>query len=307
VRRWMPSLFVSIVVTLICAAQANASVAHTVQPGETLWSIAAANNFTTRSLAAANGLPENAQVVVGTTINIPSEEEAAAALGATSVPATGAGSVDAGAPPAAGGYLVQPGDTLSAIASRSGVGLEQLAWMNGINPAGVLLVGTPLKLPTASPLAAEAPAPAPAPEAVPESAPYPSAGHVTAPEIGQIAASHGVSASLATAIAWQESGFNNAAVSSANARGVMQLLPGTWSWVQQNLAGGQLDSSSPASNVQAGVMYLDQLVADAQGDEALAAAFYYQGEASVRKIGLLPETERYVANVSALRGRFGTP
>ena len=36
-----------------------------------------------------------------------------------------------------------------------------------------------------------------------------------------------------------------------------------------------------------------------------ATAGYYQGLASVRKIGLLPETEQYVNNVMALRSRFG--
>ena len=35
---------------------ASAEVAHTVAPGETLWSIAAANNLTTRTVAAYNGL-----------------------------------------------------------------------------------------------------------------------------------------------------------------------------------------------------------------------------------------------------------
>ena len=35
---------------------AEAAVPHVVQPGETLWSIAAANNFTTRTVAAFNGL-----------------------------------------------------------------------------------------------------------------------------------------------------------------------------------------------------------------------------------------------------------
>jgi len=35
------------------------------------------------------------------------------------------------------------------------------------------------------------------------------------------------------------------------------------------------------------------------------AAAYYQGLASVRRIGMLPETRRYVANVMALRARFG--
>ena len=37
----------------------------------------------------------------------------------------------------------------------------------------------------------------------------------------------------------------------------------------------------------------------------MAAAGYYQGLASVQRIGMLPETRRYVANVLALRGRFG--
>ena len=62
---------------LVVAAPASAGVAHVVQPGETLWSIAAANNFTTRALAAANGLSENSSVVLGKTITIPSVAEAA--------------------------------------------------------------------------------------------------------------------------------------------------------------------------------------------------------------------------------------
>ena len=41
------------------------------------------------------------------------------------------------------------------------------------------------------------------------------------------------------------------------------------------------------------------------GDPALAAAGYYQGLSSVRRIGMLPETRRYVDNVLALRSRFG--
>jgi LysM repeat protein len=303
------AFFAALVATLVFSAHAQASVPHTVGPGETLWSIAAANNFTTRSLAAANGLSENAQVVIGSTIQIPSEAEAAGALGGAA-PATAASGTAAGtaaAPPTLGAYTVQPGDTLSAIAARSGVTTGQVAFMNGVDPDAPLLIGTALKLPTGSPIASEAPAPAPAPPVVPETAPYPTPGHVTSEQIGGIAATHGVSPSLAAAVAWQESGFNNDTVSSANARGVMQVLPGTWSWVQENLAQRQLDPNSPLENVQAGVMYLGQLVEDMNGDEALAAASYYQGYSSVRRIGLLPETQRYVANVMALRSRFGGP
>jgi soluble lytic murein transglycosylase-like protein len=287
---------------LLCAAPANAGVPHTVAPGETLWSIAAANNFTTRALAAANGLSEDAQVVEGTTIMIPTEGEAAAALGGAAQPATGA-AAQTSAPPPQGAYSVVAGDTLSGIAARSGVSTGQLAWMNGLDPDAPLLVGTALKLPTGAALASASPPAAPA--VVPPAAPYATPARLTSGEIGGIAAADGVSPSLAAAVAWQESGFNNGVVSSANARGVMQLLPGTWTWVQDRLAGRALDPASAHDNVHAGALYLRQLLADSGGDESLAIASYYQGAASVREVGMLPETQRYVADVMALRGRFG--
>jgi N-acetylmuramoyl-L-alanine amidase len=124
-------------------------------------------------------------------------------------------------------------------------------------------------------------------------------------QVGSLAAQHGVPSSLAAAIAWQESGFNNAMISAANARGIMQIMPGTWSWVQANLSSARLDPSSPTDNVRAGSLYLAHLLRETNGDPALAAAGYYQGLSSVRRIGMLPETRRYVDNVLALRSRFG--
>jgi soluble lytic murein transglycosylase-like protein len=287
-------------------AGARAAVPHTVAPGETLWSIAAANNFTTSSLAAYNGLSADSQVVLGSTIMIPSEGEAGAALGgaAPAAPAGSGASTQAAAPPPAGSYTVQPGDTLSGIAASSGVSADEVAWMNGLDPAALLPAGTALKLPTGAPAAS---APSPEPTQVPEADPQPTPEHTTAGEIGQVAADHRVDPSLAAAVAWQESGFNNAAVSSANARGVMQVLPGTWDWIQQNLASSPLDPASASDNVHAGVMYLDQLLRDTGGDEATALAAYYQGLGSVQSRGMLPETQQYVNNVMALRGRFGGP
>jgi LysM repeat protein len=64
----------------IAAAPAAAAVPHTVQPGETLWSIAAQNNLTTQTVAAYNGVSEDSQVYVGETIEVPDEAEGAAAL-----------------------------------------------------------------------------------------------------------------------------------------------------------------------------------------------------------------------------------
>ena len=67
---------------LIWASPAHAGVRHTVEPGETLWSIAAASNLTTRTLAAANGMSETSAVIRGQVLTVPSESEGAAALAA---------------------------------------------------------------------------------------------------------------------------------------------------------------------------------------------------------------------------------
>lgn len=298
---------------LAVAASASAFVPHVVAPGETLWQLAAANNLTTRSFAAANGLGPDAHLVIGSTIRIPTVAEAAAALssaGPAAAPAAGTPAAPAtattalAAPPALGGYIVRAGDSLSALAARAGVPLGQMAYMNGLKPDAWLIAGTVIKLPTGSPTPVRASQPAPAP-VVPAASPQPTPGRMTSAQIGQIAAADGVPSSLANAIAWQESGFNNAMVSNANARGVMQVMPGTWDWVQRTLTTRRLDPSSPTDNVHAGTLYLGNLLRSTGGDGALAAAAYYQGLASVRRIGMLPETRRYVANVMALRSRFG--
>src|ERR687895_810614 len=74
------SFLILLAFALVAPATASGAVAHTVQPGVTLWSIAAANNLTTRTVAVFNGLSEDAMVVEGQTINVPTVEEGAAAL-----------------------------------------------------------------------------------------------------------------------------------------------------------------------------------------------------------------------------------
>jgi N-acetylmuramoyl-L-alanine amidase len=359
---------------LIPAAPASAAVPHTVQPGETLWSIASANNLTTRTVAAYNGLSEDAQVVLGSTIMVPSTTEGYASLQnaglvaasptTTSAPASSSGSsggsyvvqpgdtltaiagragvsvsslaaangldpagillagtslslaggaapaassapASSGAPAAQGAYKVRPGDTLGNLARQTGVSVDAMAAMNGLDPSGVLLTGTVLKLPTGAPAPAASSTPEPTQTVVPAAAPEPTAQSLGAADIQSIAAAHGVSPSLAAAIAWQESGFNNGMVSGANARGIMQVMPGTWDYVQQNLAGGRpLDPNSATDNVHAGVMYLKRLLTDAGGENA-AIACYYQGLSSVQSRGMFDDTKQYVDNVQALRSRFG--
>jgi len=310
----------------LLAAPAGAAVGHVVQPGETLWTIAAANNLTTRTVAAYNGVSEDSQVVLGSTIMVPTTAEGYAALQAAGLaPAaatTGAPTAEAGAttaeagattapaaatdaPAPLGHYTVRAGDSLGALASGSGVSVEAMAAMNGLDPAAPLLTGTLLKLPSGAPAPPQASAPEPAATVVPEADPAPTAATVGAADIQSVAAAHGVSPSLAAAIAWQESGFNNGMVSSANARGVMQVMPGTWTYVQDNLADRALDPNSATDNVHAGVLYFKRLLNDTGGDETSAIAGYYQGLSSVQSRGMYDDTQRYVANVQALRARFG--
>ena len=308
---------VAVAVALFAAPTANAHVLHTVEAGETLWSIAAVSNLTTRTVAAYNGLGEDANVVLGSTIKIPSIPEGQAALAALgTAPAGDAPAVDttadvapvtppAGAPRPLGAYIVRPGDTLSGLAQQTGVPTEQMAYMNGLSPNAWLLIGTVLKLPTGAPAPARADAPAPSVRVVPAADPAPTPTRMGADQIKALAAEHGAPASLAAAIAWQESGFSNAAVSPANARGVMQVMPGTWDWVNRNLAPIPLDPHSAVDNVRAGSMYLAQLLKETGGDARMAAAGYYQGLGSVRTRGLFDDTKRYVDNVMALRARFG--
>ncbi len=217
-----------------------------------------------------------------------------------------------------GSYVVQPGDTLSAIAARAGVSVDALAAANGLDPNGVLLSGAVLALSgsseaTATPVSTTVPSAAsqpigPAAEGTAGAPPYPTPETVSSSEVASIAASDGVSPSLADAIGWQESGFNNDLTSSAGAVGVMQILPGTWDWIQRTLtAGTALSPSSAADNVRGGVLMLHALLNSTGGDPALAAAGYYQGLASVQQNGMYTDTQQYVNDVMALRQRFGGP
>jgi N-acetylmuramoyl-L-alanine amidase len=220
-------------------------------------------------------------------------------------PAAAAPATSSAAPAAQGAYTVRPGDTLSGLAAGARVSLNAMAAMNGLDPNKVLLAGTVIKLPAGAPTPARAAQPAPAATVVPQAGPEPTPTRVNAGTIQSAAAANGVPASLAAAIGWQESGFNNAMVSGANARGVMQITPGTWDFVQANLAGGRkLDPNSAADNVSAGVLYLKHLIQQT-GDENTAIACYYQGCGSVQSRGMFDDTKQYVANVQALRARFG--
>jgi LysM repeat protein len=295
----MPKLIPSLAgaALLALAAQAQAAVPHTVQPGETLWGIALQSNLTTRALAAYNGLHEEAYAIAGSTIYVPTEAEAAAAL--TAVPATATTDTPVPVPDASSSHVVQPGETLSGLAAQVGISTEDLALANGLDPEAWLIEGTTITVGSAPPAQSTEPV------AVSGDEPIPTQETVSSDTVATIAADHGLDPAFATALAYNESGFNNSLVSSADARGVMQILPSTWDWINTNLAGYELDPASAHENVHAGVMYLNHLLGQTGGDQGLAAASYFQGWESVRNDGLFPETQQYVDTVMALKPQFG--
>ncbi len=105
---------------LLASPAAFAAAPHSVLPGETLWSISAANNLTTRTVAIYNGLPENAQLLAGTTIYVPTVEEGAAAL-ASGAPAVAPATGGAAAGTAASGGL-GPETSTTTIVPAPGMG-----------------------------------------------------------------------------------------------------------------------------------------------------------------------------------------
>jgi peptidoglycan hydrolase-like protein with peptidoglycan-binding domain len=122
------------------------------------------------------------------------------------------------------------------------------------------------------------------------------------PLLGHWARIYSLDAGLVRALAWMESGFQTGLVSSAGARGVMQVLPVTRSYVQNILLRKRVPNSV-SGNIQIGVVYLRQLLREFRGDERRALAGWYQGPASLRRHGQYRGTRLFVANVLALRTR----
>jgi hypothetical protein len=114
------------------------------------------------------------------------------------------------------------------------------------------------------------------------------------------AAHYGVDRRLVRAVAWMESGYQTDLTSSVGAWGVMQILPGTWSYVETSLIGRRVPRTA-SGNIRIGVAYLRQLLREFGGSKRQALAAWYQGPTSVRQRGAIRETKIFVANVLALR------
>jgi Transglycosylase SLT domain len=117
-------------------------------------------------------------------------------------------------------------------------------------------------------------------------------------DLGEILAKagheHNLDVDLLASLVKAESGGNAHAVSSAGARGLMQLMPATATEL------GVEDSFKPDENVRGGSTYLDAMLTRYHDNLALALAAYNAGPAAVDKYHGIPpyrETQGYVARV----------
>ncbi|MEX1022306.1 MAG: LysM peptidoglycan-binding domain-containing protein [Dehalococcoidia bacterium] len=105
---------------------------YTVQSGDTLGAIATRHGTTASAIAQANGIANPNVVRVGHVLAIPGHTE-----GSDTPPST------------SDTYVVQPGDTLGAIAARHGTSIDVLAQANRIANVNVIEVGQVIAIPGA--------------------------------------------------------------------------------------------------------------------------------------------------------------
>jgi hypothetical protein len=135
--------------------------------------------------------------------------------------------------------------------------------------------------------------------AKPVSAPAGS-GDSTDALVKKYTAQYGVPEDFAQRIRGRESGGTkdpSTATSSAGARGIYQLMPGTF---KDMGVGG--DITNPEQNVHAGIKYLSQMLQRYHGDQTLAAAAYNAGPGAVDAAHGVPhiaETQAYAQATAA--------
>jgi LysM repeat protein len=201
-------------------------------------------------------------------------------------------------------YVVRAGDNLTKLSRKLG---HSIGWLKARNSlrSSTIVIGQKLVYGVR---ATSVPRPG---TSVSSSAAYhrallkqrsmPSRAHVRA-LIRDSARRHGVPTSLALALSYQESGFQQRVVSPVDAIGVMQVLPSTGRSLGR-MHGRSYDLLRVEDNVEAGVTLISDLLR-ATGSVERALAGYYQGLGSVSRVGYLPQTKAYTRNILLLRQRF---
>jgi LysM repeat protein len=300
------------------SASSGGSV-YVVKAGDTLSGIAARHGVGLSEVFRWNGLNMGSIIYPGQKVKVgggSSTPAPSAPVAATPAPAT--------KPAGSASYTIKAGDTLSGIAARNSVRLSDVLSANRLTMSSIIYPGQKLVIPGSSTIAPASSTPATTAPLVPSSFlgfTYPAAVVSSANQnksllnaspvptreqmksiVADTARRMGVDSSLALAFALQESGFDQRAVSPANAIGTMQVIPSSGEWASE-LVGRKLNLLDPYDNATAGIAIIRQLVrSSADLDNAIAG--YYQGQYSVSQNGMYEDTKAYVAAINANRTLF---
>jgi LysM repeat protein len=268
-----------------------AAVVHTVQPGESLWGIARRYSTSIAAIATANAVANPGRIYAGQRLTIPGGAPESAASPAAPAPA---------APATV--HTVQRGESLWTIAQRYGTTVGAISSSNGIADPSRIFGGQRLTIPGTGAAAAAATSAIPMPAAM---ARLVADRDAVRRAIVEEAASFGVPAAFALAVAWQESGWQQGVVSHAGAVGVMQLMPATAVWVGDAMLGTTVEIHDTRQNVRAGVRLLAHYLQRYDGNRDLVLAAYYQGQWATDHHGIYAVSRPYIASIRALTAIFG--
>ena len=270
------ALVVAAVIGLLLASPGSLSAdEYDVVEGDTLSEIAERHGVTVEELAETNGIVDPDQILSGEVLLVPGGAGGQAAI------APQGGQTSGGAT-----YIVQLDDTVSEIAERFGVPAVAIVMANGLTDLHFILEGRALTIPVVqSPLVRPV---SPRIEAMLE----------------EFAAVEGLDPGLVKALAYAESGWQQDAVSSIGAAGVMQIVPSTGFWLETEVFGYDLEIETSAyDNIKAGARYL-RILLDITGDIDQAVAAYYQGYSTLSLGVIYEDTIQYVATVNAFKERL---
>lgn len=286
-RRWqgpLPALAILVAVTGLGFAVLPAAAADkviVVRAGDTLSEIAIQQGVSVAQLVALNGIKDPNLIYVGQRLLV-----RAAAAPASPAPVV---------------HRVAAGENLTVIARRYGTTIAAIVASNSIRNPSLLRVGQHLAIPGSGAAAPRADRGASLSRAI-------AAAVASRRDVGDLlvaeARAAGVDPTFVLAVAWQESGWRQAAVSSAGATGVMQLMPATANWIASSILGESVNIHDTRWNIHAGVRLLRHYLDRYHGDRSRALAAYYQGERATDVNGIYPMTRQYIASILALQTLF---
>lgn len=285
----------------ILATGARAADEVVVSPGQTLTAISRQHGVSIARLVELNGIADPSRIYAGQRLRLEPAAAAPAAPAAQPAPVAAAA--------VARTHVVTSGQHLTGIARQYGVAVADLVAANGIANPSRIFAGQTLTIPGAAssatpPVVAPA-APVSAGRALPASMAELMARRADVRAvIAEESLRYGVPPALALAVAWHESGWQQAVVSSAGAIGVMQLMPATADWVAEAMLGTTVDPSDLRQNVRAGVRLLAHYLVRYEGDRAKVLAAYYQGQTAVDRYGIYPVSRAYIASIAVLEALF---